>query len=612
MFGLLEVNTSVSYAVLWGGLGLACGIAIAGLGYAWRIRGVLALIARASGVAPQSSLRLHDLLTLMRLRQGEYSYKPSVAEDVQNGVALKQASAISAEIKESGSQPVEIDELLRRLDEIRIRCKADAAFLAYSVDVHSLRSLLTLQQPLLRTELERYVGPHLISGAELDWGFCDSLLNQRIFGNFAGLGFRYSMLIKTNSPLGPAVVWLGFAERNSPTEQALQLSRRLVEELRVWWEAKCEISQYQARAQLAEQSVERRADDLAHISHDMKSPLHNIQAILHVLKLESPNPEREELFSVALSNCEDLGNRIEDVLDLTRHRAGRLCANRAAFNVRELVERVVHSFTHQASAKGLGLELKVGKDLFVSADRKQIERVVANLVGNAIKYTEQGTVSIELQHSESKVSISVRDTGPGLSVQQQQELFKPFTRFDTQGKSGTGLGLALSKILVELNDGSVSVASQPQKGCVFTITLPEIAPVSYVEIKGISEGRGRRVLVVDDDAPTVQSTVKLLERAGLVAYGAVTIMQAENILNYSQIDVIVCDTHMPDGGCEALIARMKQRGWTQFVITMSGDSRVREAAGNRLMLEKPVDPNSLLQAISSADLSGVHSNMEMR
>ncbi|MBX7144282.1 MAG: hybrid sensor histidine kinase/response regulator [Oligoflexia bacterium] len=603
----------LSRSNVWLAIGLLLGASGASLVWRFLISRMLERLASISGIEGARRLKFNDLLSILLLRhlRAGVSLKTNVGHPDDAGPVPQEVLNLKLQPEASGvtegllanainGRTADTAVLISRLAELRERCGATVAVIAFQDESAAARTLVTPEHSLLRREFERFVRVHLTAGLELDWGFSDAALDQRIFGNFSGLGFRYGILIRARAPYGRAVVWLGYAERNFPADGALALARRLTEDFCSRWESSHEVAQYKTRAKIAEESVVKKADDLAHISHDMKSPLHNIKAVLHVLRTENDDKERQELFDVALSNCEDLANRIEDVLDLTRHRSGQLRAERNKVDIGELAQRVVRNFTHQARLKGLMLEIKDRPGLIVLGDGRQLGRVLANLVGNAVKYTEHGGVSVEIECIETCVSISVKDSGPGLSAEQCQQLFKPFTRFHTQANPGTGLGLALTRILLELNGGCVSVQSEPGKGSIFKVELPLHASHAPAVAGPWMSLHGKRVLVVDDDAWSVQSTIKVLERSGLIGLGAVTISQAESVLNYSNVDVVLCDTHMPDGGVVELAGRMHQHAWTQPLIAMSGD--VRPTTVNRACasLLKPVAPDVLIAAIAQA------------
>jgi PAS domain S-box-containing protein len=248
-----------------------------------------------------------------------------------------------------------------------------------------------------------------------------------------------------------------------------------------------DVSDLQARTrELAEKSAElevaskHKSDFLANMSHELRTPLNAIVGFSQVLKekLFGPvNEKQDEYLDDILSSADHLLELINDILDLSKVEAGQVELETGLFSLREALERGVVMVRERALKNGVALELELdpGIDL-VEGDERRIRQVVFNLLSNAVKFTPQGgRVDVSAAQENGEVVVCVKDTGPGISAEDQARIFEEFQQArDTNGErpEGTGLGLALSKSLVELHGGRIWVESEPGKGSSFTFTLP--------------------------------------------------------------------------------------------------------------------------------------------
>ena len=227
-----------------------------------------------------------------------------------------------------------------------------------------------------------------------------------------------------------------------------------------------EMAELSGKVEQLKEEQQRRSEFLAQISHDIRSPLNNIQSILHLLRIDRSAPDAPEMIDIALKNCRDVADLVQDILDFVRHQAGKLVARRSAVNLVELARDVARSFEVQAKAKQLRIQLDLpDAPANCQVDPRHLRRVLSNLMANALNYTEQGQVAISI--SCEPLSLCVRDTGVGISDQQLSNLFAPFSA-GAQSK-GIGLGLALSKALCELNAVELVARSSLGEGSVFEL-----------------------------------------------------------------------------------------------------------------------------------------------
>ena len=232
-----------------------------------------------------------------------------------------------------------------------------------------------------------------------------------------------------------------------------------------------------------EAASRHKSEFLANTSHELRTPLNAIlgytELILDGIYGEVPEKIREVLERVQ-SNGRHLLGLINDVLDLSKIEAGRLALSVGEYSMKDVVQTVVSATEALVAEKGLTLRTEIAADLpAAEGDERRITQVLLNLVGNAIKFTERGEITIEVAVADGAFQVAVADTGPGIAPGDQQLVFEEFRQLDsssTRTKGGTGLGLAISKKIVELHGGRIWVESEPGRGSTFRFTLPVRAP----------------------------------------------------------------------------------------------------------------------------------------
>ena len=254
------------------------------------------------------------------------------------------------------------------------------------------------------------------------------------------------------------------------------LERKVEERTRELQKALAELSRKSRQLEVAS---EHKSHFLANMSHELRTPLNAIIGFSQVLRqrLFGPiNEKQEEYLDDILSSGNHLLSLINDVLDLSKVEAGQIELEVAAFSLREALERGVVMVREPATKHGvqLSLELAPGVDL-VTGDERRLRQVIFNLLSNAVKFTpEDGSVIVATSHVDGEVRVSVTDTGPGIAPEDRERIFEEFQQTDVgvQQSEGTGLGLALSKRLVELHGGRIWVESEAGHGSRFVFTLP--------------------------------------------------------------------------------------------------------------------------------------------
>jgi signal transduction histidine kinase len=224
---------------------------------------------------------------------------------------------------------------------------------------------------------------------------------------------------------------------------------------------------------------QHKSQFLANMSHELRTPLNAILGYTELMQdglYGDLPPKTKEVLERVQKNGKHLLGLINDVLDLSKIEAGQLTLSVDEYSMKEVVQAVVSATESLASAKNLPLRTSISEDMPIGrGDERRIAQVLLNLVGNAIKFTDAGEVSIAAGISEGMFRIAVADTGPGIPETEQARIFDEFHQVDssnTKKKGGTGLGLAIAKRIIELHGGHISVRSELGKGSTFQFELP--------------------------------------------------------------------------------------------------------------------------------------------
>ena len=254
------------------------------------------------------------------------------------------------------------------------------------------------------------------------------------------------------------------------------LEQRVKDRTQELQQALAELSQKGSQLEVASR---HKSEFLANMSHELRTPLNAIIGFSQVLRQRlfgEINAKQEEYLDDILASGNHLLDLINDVLDLSKVEAGQVELEVATFSLREALERGVVTVRERATKNGVRLSLELAADVdLVDGDERRVQQVVFNLLSNAVKFTPRGgSVVVASARENGEVLVSVTDTGPGIAADDQERIFEEFQQTDVgvQQREGTGLGLALSKRLVELHGGRIWVESQPGHGSRFVFTLP--------------------------------------------------------------------------------------------------------------------------------------------
>ncbi|WP_343845876.1 ATP-binding protein [Bowmanella denitrificans] len=368
----------------------------------------------------------------------------------------------------------------------------------------------------------------------------------------------------------------------------------------------------------AEAATEAKSAFLARMSHEIRTPINAVTGLSR-LALDSQN-EREQRGHLVniLDAGEILLRLVDDILDFSRIEAGKLSIECVALTPRELLKSTLNMHIVQANAKGLALVEDIAADMprQLLGDPWRIKQILNNLVGNAIKFTEQGTVTVRLcanpapdQPDLLMLEGAVSDTGIGLSQDQQDALFQSFSQADdsiTRRFGGTGLGLAICKQLCDLMGGRIWVESEPGHGSTFRFELPlkrlagnpQPCQDSYLP-KGIPDWSQYRLLLVEDNEVNRQVAIGLLQKTAIEIQVAEHGQQALDRLKDEFFDLVLMDIQMPvmDGLTAAILIRQDLELQLPIIAmtahAMEADRQKSVKAGMDGHLAKPIDTQTL-------------------
>jgi signal transduction histidine kinase len=351
---------------------------------------------------------------------------------------------------------------------------------------------------------------------------------------------------------------------------------------------------------------------LATVGHEIRTPMNGVLGMTEVMLQEPQTPSQREQLEVIQRSGRGLVSLINDLLDLTRLEARKLEVDDLPFDLDGLIKDLEVLTRGQASAKNISLVLERGAGLppIIRGDGLRLGQVLNNLVNNAIKFTDRGTVRISVKAVGSKVRFEVADSGIGISPEVLERLFRPFEQADgssTRRHGGTGLGLAISSQLVGLMGGRIEVQSVPGRGSTFSFSIPCVAaklPTPVATPRAVMETRSRRVLVVDDNPVNLRVASSLVEKAGFVSVRATSGRQALELMDAGDVALVLMDCHMPEmDGFEATerIRRMPLGVQLPIVaLTASAtpdDVEACRRAGMNEVLAKPIHLDTLREVL---------------
>jgi signal transduction histidine kinase/DNA-binding response OmpR family regulator/HAMP domain-containing protein len=364
----------------------------------------------------------------------------------------------------------------------------------------------------------------------------------------------------------------------------------------------------------AEAANSAKSSFLATMTHELRTPMNGVLGILELLHQTDLDAEQRELIDVIGGSAEALLKIIDDILDLSKIEAGKMEIERLPLAPLPLIEGVADTLAPHAHRKKLSFKTYVDQTVPAAliGDPVRLRQILFNLIGNAIKFTEQGSVSVQLTtEGPSQLRLNVTDTGIGLDESARARLFKPFSQADgttTRRFGGTGLGLSICRRLVELMGGTIGVDSAPGRGSTFWVQLP-LEPSEIPAAPLLDDLTGLRILIVEDDPITSWLLTRYLTSAGAAVE---TAPSAESALRRvaarpQDVDVAVVDLKLPGrDGFEFHLEMMEDprlKNVKAVLLTAYNDPAHRRralAANFTAYLTKPVRKATLIHAIAVA------------
>lgn len=359
-----------------------------------------------------------------------------------------------------------------------------------------------------------------------------------------------------------------------------------------------------------------KSEFVANMSHELRTPLNGILGTLRMLEGTQLSESQRRLVRIANESGTHLLEVVNDILDFSKIDAGKMKLEALPVDLEALLRSVLESMNPLAHANGIGIRLapEPGFPRQVTGDPLRIKQIVWNLVSNAIKFTQQGSVEIGLSQHESRYCIRVKDTGIGMTPEQCRRIFDAFDQADssiTRQFGGTGLGLSICGRLVGMMQGEITVESVEGQGSTFSVLLPLTTSDSLRHCEGEAQKAdalfdGQKILLVEDNAINQMIAVHLLEELGLRVVCADNGQQAIDQLEKRPFDCVLMDLQMPvmDGLEATRMVRNSNKTYSNIPIVAmtahTSDEHRQEcqSAGMNDHLSKPIDPTEVVRLLS--------------
>lgn len=381
-----------------------------------------------------------------------------------------------------------------------------------------------------------------------------------------------------------------------------------------------------AAKQAAEDASAAKSTYLANTTHEIRTPLTSILGYADLLMDQDlPESQRLRYLEIVQNNAGHLLKLVDDLLDLTRVEMGKITINWEQESPRDLAAQAVELVRPRADEKGIRLAVDVGPEVpsFFRADGVRLRQVLLNLLSNAIKFTDTGRVTLAVEaapqppvngHSAGRsLRFRVTDTGIGIPPEHVQRIFEPFYQVDREPSRryrGFGLGLAISRELLEFMGGSIAVSSAPGAGSTFIAELPltEVGTIPTRAPQAPALDRLDADVLLAEDDPNIRWLVEeYLRRAGArvvsVSDGAAAVAAVEDPGRARAFDLVLADIHMPGMDGEEAMRRMRQVGYLGVIVALTAQPQAEEgarwrAAGCDAVASKPIERRTFIPMLA--------------
>ena len=367
--------------------------------------------------------------------------------------------------------------------------------------------------------------------------------------------------------------------------------------------------------EIAEKNASAKELFLANMSHEIRTPMNAIMGIAQLMQEDTLSDQHKEYLNSIMYAGNNLVAIINDILDITKIEAGKMPIQENPFDLKEACEKTLEALSYRIEEKPVKLKMSYPASIphWFKGDALRVNQILTNLLGNAIKFTQEGKIDLKVSHTKKGVQLQVIDTGSGIKKEDQDKIFEAFEQSQTpnhQKVQGTGLGLAIVKRIVDLMKGKIEVKSEWKKGTTFKVTLPiepidEAGETAEVLADEISSLEGVRILLAEDNALNQMVAKKFLQKKGMIVEVASDGQQAINMAEKSNYDVILMDIQMREkDGYQAAKEIKESLGAEIKIIAMTahafrGEEQKCLDAGMNDYISKPLKKELLYQKIAA-------------
>ncbi len=402
------------------------------------------------------------------------------------------------------------------------------------------------------------------------------------------------------------------------------------------WQKQCQ--KLEAEKQELIRTNQLKNQFLANTSHEIRTPLGSVIGFTHLLLAQGYNPSRErhkQYLEIINSSSKDLLSLINDILDLSKIEANQLEVEWEPVDVKQICQTVLALVKEKAANKGIRLLIQLeANNLNLIADPLRLKQMLLNLLFNAVKFTDKGSVGLQVTNKDNYLFFTVWDTGSGIALQNQEELFEPYYQVtNTHREEGTGLGLAVTRKLAQLHNGWIEVKSFVNQGSRFTIVLPQTPVGTQQQIREQIEtenndslfnsqelaspeenliqetlipiSQPQKILLVEDDLPNGQLIQTYLNQLGYAITWVKNATEMWEVLDKEIPVLILLDIRLPDTNGLEIIKQIRSHQQykdisviAETAMAMKGDKEICLEAGANEYISKPIDLPSLAKLVA--------------
>jgi len=367
-----------------------------------------------------------------------------------------------------------------------------------------------------------------------------------------------------------------------------------------------------------EEANRLKSEFLSNMSHELRTPLNSVMALSRVLIMQAKNKLSEDeanYLQIIERNGKNLLSLINDILDLSKIEAGKMDISPKLFSIRSTIETIIERLELLAEDKGLKINLIIPDDLpMIESDESRIHQILQNLIGNAVKFTEKGEVTVSVNFDIEKINIEIIDSGIGISKKDLPHIFEEFRQVDGSSSrryEGTGLGLAIVYKAAKMLGGNISVRSEPGLGSTFTLNLPikwrggKALSDPVVFKKSNAESLTKKTVLAVDDEPDI---LVMISDYLSDDYNVITTISGKEAIKLARIHqpfAITLDVIMPDMDGWEVLQQLRQNPETKdipvIIVSVSADKLTGIALGAIGYVSKPINKNQLIAEIKRVD-----------